>query len=116
MMCHRIGLPPISTIGLGRTVVSSLRRVPNPPARMTVFIRPCCRVARSFSPLRYLLWPDAEGESARARVRAPLAGSRAPRTGNACPRGGGPAHPDSRHAAPARALDDRRLPNGHVGA
>ena len=39
MMCQRIGLPPISTIGFGRTVVSSLSRVPMPPARMTVFIR-----------------------------------------------------------------------------
>src|SRR6202035_2018985 len=39
-MCQRIGRPPISTIGLGRTPVSSLRRVPNPPARITAFIRP----------------------------------------------------------------------------
>src|SRR5919201_339801 len=38
MMCHMIGLPPISTIGFGLTWVSSLRREPNPPARMTVFI------------------------------------------------------------------------------
>src|SRR5665213_790028 len=38
MMCHRIGLPPISTIGLGRTAVSSLRREPKPPARITAFI------------------------------------------------------------------------------
>src|SRR5215471_749138 len=43
-MCHRIGRPPISTIGLGRTVVSSLSRVPNPPARITAFIDSpdCC--------------------------------------------------------------------------
>ena len=39
MMCQSIGMPPISTIGLGRTVVSSLRREPKPPARMTAFIR-----------------------------------------------------------------------------
>src|SRR6266436_5310258 len=39
MMCHRIGLPPISTIGLGRKRVSSDKRVPNPPAKMTAFIR-----------------------------------------------------------------------------
>ena len=39
MMCQRIGLPPISTIGFGLTFVSSLRREPNPPARMTSFIR-----------------------------------------------------------------------------
>ena len=38
MMCQRIGLPPISTIGFGRVAVSSLRRVPRPPARMTAFI------------------------------------------------------------------------------
>src|SRR5690606_8738502 len=38
MMCQRIGLPPISTIGLGRTALSSLMRVPNPPARMTAYM------------------------------------------------------------------------------
>ena len=37
MMCQRIGIPPISTIGFGRMLVSSLSRVPIPPARMTVF-------------------------------------------------------------------------------
>src|SRR6185503_5886076 len=38
MMCHRIGRPPISTIGLGRNSVSSRNRVPSPPHRMTTFI------------------------------------------------------------------------------
>ncbi len=38
MMCQMIGLPPISIMGLGRKWDSSLIRVPNPPARMTVFI------------------------------------------------------------------------------
>src|SRR5205085_255379 len=38
MMCQRIGDPPISTIGFGVTSVSSARRVPSPPARITVFI------------------------------------------------------------------------------
>src|SRR6266498_5681495 len=38
MMCHRIGLPPISTIGLGRIFVSSARREPSPPARMPTLI------------------------------------------------------------------------------
>src|SRR5262245_50264704 len=38
MMCHRIGLPPISTIGFGRKTVSSDKRDPNPPAKMTAFI------------------------------------------------------------------------------
>ena len=37
MMCQRIGLPPISTIGFGRTDVSSASRVPRPPARITAF-------------------------------------------------------------------------------
>lgn len=37
-MCHRIGRPPISTIGLGREPVSSARRVPSPPANKRTFI------------------------------------------------------------------------------
>ncbi len=37
MMCQSIGLPPISTIGFGRVVVSSLRREPKPPAKITAF-------------------------------------------------------------------------------
>src|SRR4026209_2854323 len=39
MMCLRIGRSPISTIGLGRDAVSSDRRVPSPPARITTFTR-----------------------------------------------------------------------------
>ena len=38
MMCQSMGLLPISAIGLGRTALSSLMRVPNPPARITTFI------------------------------------------------------------------------------
>src|SRR3954452_7676149 len=38
MMCHRIGRPPISTMGFGLNSVSSRRRVPKTPARITVFI------------------------------------------------------------------------------
>src|SRR5580692_6046614 len=38
-MCQRIGRPPISTIGFGRSVVSSESRVPSPPARITAFIQ-----------------------------------------------------------------------------
>src|SRR5215471_14680402 len=38
MMCQRIGLPPISIIGFGFTVVSSAMRVPAPPASNTAFI------------------------------------------------------------------------------
>src|SRR3954451_9424687 len=37
MMCQRIGLPPISIIGFGLTGVSSLRREPRTPARITAF-------------------------------------------------------------------------------
>src|SRR3989304_2642426 len=39
MICHRIGRPPISTIGFGSSSVTSLRRVPCPPHRITTFIR-----------------------------------------------------------------------------
>src|SRR5688572_5292498 len=38
MMCHRMGRPPISTIGFGRSTVSSDSREPRPPARMTALI------------------------------------------------------------------------------
>jgi hypothetical protein len=36
-MCHRIGLPPTSTIGFGREEVSSAILVPKPPAKITAF-------------------------------------------------------------------------------
>lgn len=39
MMCHRMGRAPISTSGLGLTTVSSARRVPRPPARITTRMR-----------------------------------------------------------------------------
>src|SRR5687768_2630263 len=38
MMCHKMGRPPIGTIGLGRNSVSSRKRVPNPPHKITTFI------------------------------------------------------------------------------
>ncbi len=38
MMCHRIGMPPISTIGFGLIAVSSPNRLPRPPAKTTVCI------------------------------------------------------------------------------
>ncbi len=38
MMCQSTGLPPISTIGFGLIDVSSLMRVPSPPARITAFM------------------------------------------------------------------------------
>lgn len=37
-MCHRIGRPPISTIALGFVAVSSVKRVPRPPARIATFM------------------------------------------------------------------------------
>src|SRR6185312_8599521 len=37
-MCQRMGRPPMSTIGLGRVAVSSLSRVPAPPARITAVV------------------------------------------------------------------------------
>src|ERR1700722_842900 len=45
MMCQRIGRPPISIIGFGRSADSSERRGPMPPARMMAFKARC-------SPLR----------------------------------------------------------------
>src|SRR5580698_7926087 len=39
MMCQRMGRPPISIIGFGLTPVSSLIRVPSPPANITAFIK-----------------------------------------------------------------------------
>src|SRR5882757_8268621 len=38
MMCHRMGRSPTGTIGLGRNSVSSRKRVPFPPQRITTFI------------------------------------------------------------------------------
>ena len=43
MICHKIGLPPISIMGLGFRWVSSEMRVPRPPANMTAFIMNLCR-------------------------------------------------------------------------
>ena len=37
-MCHKMGMPPISTIGLGRISVSSANLVPRPPANIATFI------------------------------------------------------------------------------
>src|ERR1017187_2763058 len=54
-MCHRIGRPPISTIGFGRVTVSSLSLVPTPPANMIAFIpssgapEPCASQDGGFS-------------------------------------------------------------------
>ena len=38
MMCQRIGRPPISIIGFGRSWLSSEMRVPSPPASITTLV------------------------------------------------------------------------------
>ena len=38
MICHNMGMPPISTIGFGLFILSSAMRVPAPPANKTTFI------------------------------------------------------------------------------
>src|SRR5947209_3697426 len=75
-MCQRIGLPPTSTIGLGRRSVSSDNRVPRPPARMTVFMSP--------------LLPEGTGRPRRAPPAQPgrHAGSHGPGRSSYSP--GGP--------------------------
>src|SRR5215203_4846563 len=55
MMCQRIGMPPISIIGFGRSAVSSPSLVPRPPARMTVFINPPSRAPVANAPWRRLV-------------------------------------------------------------
>src|SRR4051812_6788850 len=47
MMCQRSGRPPTSTIGFGLNSVSSRRRVPKPPHRITTFIRANCSTSKS---------------------------------------------------------------------
>src|SRR5687768_16891341 len=47
MMCQRIGRPPISTIGLGLSVVSSDSLDPSPPARITTFMDALSRNANA---------------------------------------------------------------------
>lgn len=51
MICQIIGLPPISTMGFGLISVSSLIRVPNPPAKMTTFI--ACKLAQNYWKIIY---------------------------------------------------------------
>src|ERR1022692_1847359 len=65
MMCHRMGRPPISTIGLGRNSVSSRRRVPKPPHRTTTFISgflpPACHKPTSCLSGNYWAWVNECG-------------------------------------------------------
>src|SRR5450756_144001 len=78
MMCHRIGRSPISTMGLGLEAVSSDRRVPRPPARMTTFTT--CSLPEMTDPwmmtavyppsapgLRPRLWRFRRGDGCRRR-------------------------------------------------
>ena len=65
MMCQRIGRPPISTIGFGLVSVSSERREPRPPARMTA------------------LTPLDAGRSVAASSLIPLTSRDSERCGNA---------------------------------
>src|SRR3954465_6397327 len=57
MMCQSSGRPPISPMGLGRTCVSSLIRVPSPPARITAFM-----------PIAYWKTPGARASCAEPRI------------------------------------------------
>src|SRR5258708_1186004 len=50
MMCQRIGRSPMGTIGLGRNSVSSRKRVPNPPQKMTTFIVYQCNSSAQNNP------------------------------------------------------------------
>src|SRR5688572_20237441 len=68
MMCQRIGRPPISIMGLGRRVDSSLIRDPSPPARMTTFKLAstmrgshCRRFSTQGSSLKRLFLTGAQG-------------------------------------------------------
>src|SRR6218665_3473930 len=69
MMCHRMGIPPISTIGFGRTAVSSPMRVPRPPARITVCIVP---PRHAFRPMTKPLSPVRNGLVAALARHAPI--------------------------------------------
>src|ERR1041385_6430450 len=76
MTCHRIGYSPISTIGFGRTCVSSDSRVPKPPARMTAFISRFLRLEGRPAPVLFRdhLHADRPGDPERGIVvsQAPL--------------------------------------------
>jgi hypothetical protein len=84
MVCQIIGRAPISTIGFGRTAVSSLKRVPRPPARMTASaaslrLQRCLRIRipRSIEnapstiglPI-YTVWTSPSGSTGRAEWAA----------------------------------------------
>src|SRR5579864_9709520 len=59
MMCHSIGQLPMVTMGLGMRSVSSDKRVPRPPARMTAFMpsrpRECEILCAKWAPCQHLV-------------------------------------------------------------
>src|SRR5512144_1775893 len=73
--CHSTGLPPISTIGLGRRLVSSASRVPRPPAKITAFIEPASAAAgsgaRAAARRTTVIGSPREGFEAQIAERAP---------------------------------------------
>ena len=85
MTCQMIGFPPISTIGFGRIELSSLIRVPCPPARMTAFTvslysgcsrgePPAREPNRAGQPLdQGGSCPSAGADQTRMRIAAPVA-------------------------------------------
>src|SRR3954469_25258191 len=56
-------MPPISTIGFGLTTVSSERRLPSPPAKMTTFILRPQQSPRDPNPLARARPTSLEGTS-----------------------------------------------------
>src|SRR5215212_3887927 len=99
MMCHRIGRPPISTIGFGFEIVSSESRLPTPPARMATFmLRP--------RPAPLQLGRQAGPDHAAAEQ---LPSSR--RENDARILEGG--SPEGRGGRPQAPLRQRRLARGH---
>src|SRR5687768_12572942 len=122
MMCHRIGCPPISTSGLGFVMLSSLMRVPWPPARITTFMP---------TPPSVESWPASQSthDGAQQKVHQPrrdggrqaAAGGFAELTPGGGPLAGPPQQAGaSRRAYPGRragrAADDLRLVGREIGA
>src|SRR6266849_2036188 len=73
MMCHSTGFVPILTIGLGLNSVSSRRRVPKPPHRITTFI-----LLASPGPGKTLLRNLSRNQRLRQTARNAAAASESP--------------------------------------
>src|SRR6266498_3789744 len=91
MMCQRMGKPPISTMGLGRCDVSSLSRLPSPPAKITAFIDHPCPVqngpVQNFESIQYMVWKEWKPPVRLWRHRrAPTQPARAALPTQSCPR------------------------------